>query len=317
MEFLLKIHRLCEKHGKRMNAWADIVLNHSELLGKLPRDMVLLNWEYEQGGKNIKRTREIAESGLPLIVCPGTSSWLTHGTRLPNSMGNVASFAAQGRKYNAEGLLNTDWGDNGHRNFLGASLHSFAHGAANAWNGKAVDNDRFTDNFCHQAFGQQNNRLAKALRLLGSTYITCGKTVPNKSLLFMSFFEPMRGDKAVENSAIDSMSMAGLRQIAAGLSDDSIWPADVRSMGDFEQLALKELKLAARMDCLASRRALAAKALRAGHNVKGLELRKLSRQMRDVGRDFKDLWLARNKFSRLKDNMRLFNLAENELKKRL
>jgi len=54
MEFLLKIHRLCEKHGKRMNAWADLVLNHSELLGKLPRDMVLLNWEYEQGGKNIK-----------------------------------------------------------------------------------------------------------------------------------------------------------------------------------------------------------------------------------------------------------------------
>jgi len=101
-----------------------------------------------------------------------------------------------------KGLLNTDWGDNGHRNFLGASLHSFAHGAANAWNGKAVDNDRFTDNFCHQAFGQQNNRLAKALRLLGSTYITCGKTVPNKSLLFMSFFEPMRGDKAVETAQL-------------------------------------------------------------------------------------------------------------------
>jgi hexosaminidase len=315
LDFLLKIHRLCEKHGKRMNAWADIVLNHSELLGKLPRDIVLLNWEYEQDGANITRTREIADSGLPLMVCPGTSGWLTHGTRLPNSMGNVTNFAAQGRKCHAEGLLNTDWGDNGHRNFLGASLHSFAHGAANAWNGKAVDNVRFTENFCYHAFGQRDSRMAEAVRLLGSTYITCGKTVPNKSLLFMSFFEPMPKDEAIEFSAIDLMGEKGLRQIAAGLSDDSIWPADVKQMGDFEQLALRELKLAARMDWLASRRALAAKRLRLGQNIKGSEIKDLRRQMHDIAADFKGLWLARNKLSRLNDNMRLFYRAEDELKK--
>jgi hypothetical protein len=317
LDFLLKIHRLCEKHGKRMNAWADIILKHPELLGKLPRDMVMLNWEYEQDGKNIARTKEIADSGLPLMVCPGTSGWLTHGTRLVNSMGNVTNFAAQGRKYHAEGLLNTDWGDDGHRNFLGVSLHSFAHGAANAWNGKAVDNNKFTDNFCYQAFGQRDNRMAVAIRLLGSTYITCGKTVPNKSLLFMSFLEPMLRGKTIEFSAIDLMSEKGLRQIVAELSDNDLWSVDMKSMGDFEQLALKELKLATRMDYLVSRRALAAKMLRAGQNVKSAELRKLSEQMRDIGKDFKKLWLARNKLSRLNDNMRLFNIAEDELKKRL
>jgi len=317
LDFLLKIHRLCEKHGKRMNVWADIVLNHPELLGKLPSDIVLLNWEYEQDGRNIKRTKEIANAGLSMMVCPGTSGWLTHGTRLPNSMGNVTNFAAQGRKYHAEGLLNTDWGDNGHRNFLGVSLHSFAHGAANAWNGRAVDNDRFTENFCYQMFGQRDSRMAKAIRLLGSTYITCGKTSPNKSLLFMSFFEPMLKDEAIENSAIDLMSKKGLQKITTELSDDNLWPADVKQIGDFERLALSELRLAARMDCLASRRALIAKALRSGQNIKSLELRKMSRQMRDIGRDFKGLWLARNKLSRLNDNMRLFNLAEDELKKGL
>jgi hypothetical protein len=317
LDFLLKIHRLCEKHGKRMNAWADIILNHPELLGKLPPDIVLLNWEYEQKGVNIARTKEIANSGLSFMVCPGTSGWLTHGTRLPNSMGNVTNFAAAGRKYHAEGLLNTDWGDNGHRNFLGVSLHSFAHGAANAWNGKAVDNAKFTENFCYHAFAQRGNRMAEAIRLLGSTYVTCGKTSPNKSLLFQSFFEPMLRDKTIECSAIDLMSEEGLRRITIELSGDNLWPADIKPMGDFEQLALKELKLAARMDCLAGERALTAKALRTGQNVKSSELRSLSRQIRDIGRDFKGLWLARNKVSRLDDNMRLFNLAEDELKKRL
>ncbi len=127
----------------------------------------------------------------------------------------------------------------------------------------------------------------------------------------------MLRDKTIECSAIDLMSEEGLRRIATELSDDNLWPADIKSMGDFEQLALKELKLATRMDCLASKRALVAKALRSGQNVKNSELRQLRKQMHDMGTAFKELWLARNKVSRLNDNMRLFNLAEDELKKRL
>jgi hypothetical protein len=296
-----------------MNAWADIILKHSELLGELPRDMVLLNWEYEQNGANIARTREIAESGLSLMVCPGTSGWLTHGTRLSNSMGNVTNFAAEGRRYHAEGLLNTDWGDQGHRNFLGVSLHGFAHGAAHSWNGAAVDNTRFTENFCYHAFGQRNNRMTEAIRLLGNTYITCGRVSPNECLLYHSLFEPIFHKKPPTHSAIDMMNAEGLRQIVAQLSDDGIWPADLESMGSFEQLALKELKLAARMDCLSAGRALAARHLRAGQKVKSSELNDLRSQMQDVESDFEGLWLSRNKLSRLYDNLLLFHRAENEL----
>jgi hexosaminidase len=141
--------------------WADMVLKYPELLAKLPRDIVLLNWEYESDGENIKKTGKIAESGIRLMVCPGTSGWLTHGSRISNSMENVRKFAAAGRRYKAEGLLNTDWGDRGHRNFLGVSLHSFAHGAAHSWNGRAVDEKIFTGNFCFHIFGQRTNKLAK------------------------------------------------------------------------------------------------------------------------------------------------------------
>jgi len=66
LDFFLKIHRLCEKHGKRMNAWADILLKHPELLGQLPKDITLLNWEYEHNGPNIKRTKEIADAGIDI-----------------------------------------------------------------------------------------------------------------------------------------------------------------------------------------------------------------------------------------------------------
>jgi hypothetical protein len=300
LDFILKIYRLCRKHGKRMNIWADILLKYPEMLNKLPRDIVLLNWEYEQNGANIKRTREIAKAGFDFMVCPGTSSWLTHGSRLPNAMQNVRNFARQGIKHGVAGLLMTDWGDQGHRNFLGVSLHGFAYAAAHAWNTKAVVDENFTERFCRQVFGQP----AKALKILGSTYLTCGATAKNRSLLFNALTESLEG---AENSAIDKMKASGLKKVIMQLSAKDLWPKPACTLPEFERIAMEELKLAARMDCLAAKRSLVAKKLRQNITVSSSELRRLVDEMDSIAKQFRKLWLKRNKPSRLRDNMKLFS----------
>jgi len=294
LDFLLKIHRLCQKYGKRMNVWADIVLKYPELLNKLPKDIVLLNWEYEQNGKNIYRTGKLAKAKLPFMVCPGTSGWLTHGTRLANSMGNVTNFAEQGRKYGAQGLLNTDWGDNGHRNFLGVSFHSFAHGAAHSWNGKAVNNRKFTENFCDNFFRQPE--LAGIIKTLGNNYLTCGTNVTNKSWLYFALVEPVKN--IGPDSYINLMNEKGLKKIIGfTLGRHTGLPLHTEK---FEKIAYEEIKLAMRMDSLAAKRALAIK------KKKYAELRGMKKQIQKMAGDFKRLWLLRNKASRLKDNLNLF-----------
>ncbi len=313
LDFLLKIHHLCEKHGKRMNAWADIVLKYPELLKKLPRDIVLLNWEYESDGLNIKRTRDIARTGMDCMVCPGTSSWLTHGSRMPNSMQNVKAFAEQGQRYHAQGLLNTDWGDNGHRNFLGISLHSFAHGAAHAWNSKAVDDENFTENFCRLTFGQPAKQLAKALKTLGSTYQTCGALRKNGSLLFDALIEPMQTPASPEHSPIEKMTVAGLDKFITQLSADNFWPKLSGRLPDFESIAISEFKLAAQMDCLSAERALAAKVFRKQGKIPQFCMNHLVDHMEFVIENFRKLWLKRNKPSRLNDNLRLLKKTQRQM----
>ncbi|MEJ2648235.1 MAG: glycoside hydrolase family 20 zincin-like fold domain-containing protein [Sedimentisphaerales bacterium] len=313
LDFILKIYRLSKNYGKRMNLWADIVLKYPELLGELPRDIVLLNWEYEQNGPNIVLAKEISESGIPFMVCPGTSGWLTHGSRLSNSIGNIKNFAAAGKKYNAEGLLNTDWGDDGHRNFLGISLHSFAHGAAHAWNGKAVNDKTFTERFCSSFFNQKTNKLSEAIKLLGNTYITCGKIVKNKSLLYPALVEPLVPAESNKTNAIDMVTEDGVKKILEQLSDAKIWPKPDKSMDKFEQLALMEYELAARMDCLACKRVLAGKKLHKKQSIAKTEFKKLAEQTQIISDDFKKLWLIRNKRSRLSDNLKSFEQAKQEL----
>ena len=316
LDFLLKLHELCGRHGKRMNAWADIVLEHPELLGELPRDAVMLNWEYSAGGERVARTREIAEAGLRLMVCPGTSGWLSHGTRLDNAIANVAEFAAEGRACDAEGLLNTDWGDDGHRNPLGPSLHGFAHGAAHSWHGSAVDDATFTDRFCRHAFGQADARLARYVRTLGATQQMSGSDSAYRSSLYRALVEPLLPTGSEAPKAIDGISAEGAREIIEKLAAASADLPDPDEQPDaFEALALRELALAGRMDTLACRRVLAAKALRAGRPVSAGQLRAIAEETRCVAADFEALWLARNKPSRLADALKLLQDARSETEK--
>jgi hypothetical protein len=317
--FLLRLRQLCGKYGKRMNAWADIVLEHPEMLGDLPKDIVMLNWEYAANGPRIARSSEIADAGLPLVVCPGTSGWLSHGSRLANAVANVANFAAQGRARGAEGLLNTDWGDDGHRNPLGASLHGYAHGAAHSWHGSAVDDATFTERFCRQYFCQRqgDERLASYVRLLGSTHDMIRSPSAYRVSLYRALVDPLAaplgGPRPAEPEAADSIGQIpadGAREViervGAALAD---MPSPDSQRDEFEKLALAELALAGRMDVLAARRAVAAAKLRTGQCPPAADLNALADETAKVSDEFQSLWLARSKPSRLADNVAKLDAA--------
>ena len=137
----------------------------------------------------------------------------------------------------------------------------------------------------------------------------------NASLLYNGLIEPLLPVKKTENSPIDMMKTNGLKKIISQLSDKSIWPKPPSSMRRFEELAMKEFLLASRMSCLTSERALIGKDLRCGKNIKKTDLKKLHKKTEGIISDFKDLWLSRNKSSRLKDNLKLFRRSKNELTK--
>jgi len=311
VEFLLKIHKLCLKHGKRMNIWADILMNHPKTLKKLPRDIVLLNWDYNPGGRRIPRSAELAAAGFPFMVCPGTSSWQTHNARLHVSIPNISQFVRAARKYGAEGVLNTDWGDCGHRNLLGTALHGFAHGAAHSWNGRDVDDSTFTDLFTRRVFAQTDGKLAR--RLLGASAIY--RTREGKSYssaLYHTLIEPLRGRWNPRRAAIDEANPRGLEKVISKLSGKDIFPDPPTRLDRFEQLAFKEFALAGSMDVLAARRALAGFKIRAGQHVPASELRDQARQMQRISREFEKLWGERNRPSRLRDNLRHFARCRSE-----
>ncbi|HVX84309.1 MAG TPA: glycoside hydrolase family 20 zincin-like fold domain-containing protein [Phycisphaerae bacterium] len=79
-------------------------------------------------------------SARSFYVAPGTASWLSFAARTRNALGNIHNAATAGLKHGAAGLLLTDWGDHGHQQLLAVSLLPFAYSAAASWNLAATPN---------------------------------------------------------------------------------------------------------------------------------------------------------------------------------
>ncbi len=123
---------LIEK-GKIPMFWGDILWGSPQLIQKLPKENICLNWGYAamQGDTE---TRTIAEAGAIQYTCPGAGGWNEWLYIYDSCYNNIARMCTYAYQYGAIGVLNTDWGDFGHVNQPEFCRPGMIYGAAFSWN---------------------------------------------------------------------------------------------------------------------------------------------------------------------------------------
>jgi hypothetical protein len=167
VNFLKQIQREAAKRGRRMMFWGDIILNHPELISKLPKNLIALNWGYEATHPFEKEAATFAKSIVPFYVCPGTATWMTLLGRHETAFANLRLAAAAGRKHGAMGYLNTDWGDGGHPQPLAVSWPLYVIGAAHSWCSKSFDEKLLVPVLSRDVYEDPTQNVAKAAIALG------------------------------------------------------------------------------------------------------------------------------------------------------
>jgi len=184
LDYLLKLYEHVSSGGRRMQFWADIVHQHPELIRRLPRDVIPLEWGYEADHPFDKRCKALRRAGLDFYVCPGTSSWCSFAGRTDNALANLASAAVAGKRHGATGYLITDWGDGGHRQQLPVSYIPFLYGAAVSWNAASRRRLDVVRAASVLAFGDSSGRAGKVWYDIGNVYKQLKVLVKNQSVLF-------------------------------------------------------------------------------------------------------------------------------------
>lgn len=314
LDYMLKIHRLCKKHGKRMNLWADIVLNFPEILPKLPKDIVLLNWDYDARCEGrMKRAAEISRAGLSWVGCTGTGAWQSHTSRLETSMKNIRQFSGMIDRYGAEGFMNTDWGDFGHRNTLAVSLCSFAYAASAGWSLRPARDRDFIRRYVFHTYKNRVSGLEELFRASGGMGCGCDYGWDYKILA-----EGLDGKNLAQGIAhhfygsrlpTDMNKIKSEIRVLKGLKLKS----KPGKLDEFEEQSLREYELAVQMDILARKRWLLRCDITAGKTIPTKTLKKHRQEFQKMTDTFSTLWKKRNRPSRLADNIKSFRNVIKEL----
>lgn len=138
LSYVNELVEYLQSKGKKVMIWGDIVQNHHEHMGKLNKQVTCLNWYYNYGAKE-ETVKIFSDKGLKQYVCPSVSGYSRLVNAYDMSFTNIREMAKLGNQYNAEGFLNTDWGDCGHINMPALAIPCMIYGAAQGWN---VEDDR-------------------------------------------------------------------------------------------------------------------------------------------------------------------------------
>lgn len=168
-----KLIDIVKSYGKTPMMWGDECMARPDMAKeRLPEDIIVLNWCYR---------REVAEwipkmfweREFSQICCTGTSCWENFIENIHISVGNISSFAAHAKKYNAMGILNTNWGDFGHICPFNCNLYGLLFGAEKAWNTSSVTDAEFEAAASLLLYAVKDFNMAEVLRNLAKAASSC------------------------------------------------------------------------------------------------------------------------------------------------
>jgi hypothetical protein len=142
--------------------WGDIVCGFPEAIKKLPPETICLNWAYHEGVTE-EATQKLHQAGATQYLCPGVCGWTQFVNLVESSYINISKMCSFAHKYNALGVLNTDWGDFGHINHPEFAYIGLIYGAAFSWNCEIPTYDEINTQIAQLEFGDSSQELVKRI----------------------------------------------------------------------------------------------------------------------------------------------------------
>jgi hypothetical protein len=142
-----KINDLLKSRGKTMIMYGDIILKYPEILDLIPKDIVLMDWQYH-AADHYPTVDVLGSKGFPMLVLPGMSNWDRIFPDMSRAMINIRNFTLDCyRQPKPLGSITSTWGDNGSKNLRELLYCGYAYGAEVTWSPESTDVSSFSDRF--------------------------------------------------------------------------------------------------------------------------------------------------------------------------
>ena len=139
LDYVLKLADFVKSHKKTPMVWGDVLNHHPETIEQLPKDLIFVDWGYDLDYPFHKTLKRLGDLNVKFMAAPGTSTWNSLTGRTETMLENIRQAALHTKVNHGEGILLTEWGDNGHVQTFPMTIPAIVYGGMEAWNSK-MDN---------------------------------------------------------------------------------------------------------------------------------------------------------------------------------
>jgi len=198
-EHLNRVRDLLKPYNRKLMFWGDIALHHPDLIGNIPKDMIVMNWQYGARDDFWTSIKPFQDAGLQQFVCPGAQTWNQIFPNNEAAAKNIINFVRDGQKAGAIGMMNTTWDDDGESLFEMA-WYPISLGGAASWQEGALDRAEFDKNFAWSFYRSEGNELLMATAMLGSVGQTISAGATTDDLFWRDPFTTQFQNQARANA---------------------------------------------------------------------------------------------------------------------
>lgn len=149
LNYVLKLSDFMAKHKKTPLIWGDVLNHYPETIERLPKDIIFVDWGYDLDYPFHKTLKRLGDLKVKFMAAPGTSTWNSFTGRTQTMFENIRQACVHTKLNHGEGMLLTEWGDNGHMQTLPMAIPAIVYGGMESWHA-SMDNRYKLRHFINQ-----------------------------------------------------------------------------------------------------------------------------------------------------------------------
>ncbi len=165
-EHYKRVFALVKKYGKKPMMYGDIILNHPDILKKIPPEVTIVDWAY--GARFDFPGPEVFQSaGFPYVISPAVWNFTGPYPNYLNTFVNIQQFNLDGYVNGSRGIVCSNWNDFGGEALRELNFYGYAWSAECAWNPLTADQTSFHDKFLADFYSvEETDKLRTVYTLL-------------------------------------------------------------------------------------------------------------------------------------------------------
>lgn len=245
LQFFEKVSSMVAAKGSRVMVWSDILLQHPEVIPKLPAGTVAVPWRYRDQATYDTSVEPLSKSGVPFVAGTGVWNYYDAAPDFDHTIRNVNGFLKSVHKYQGLGLLHTEWTDGG-QVLMRTADPAAAYGPIAAWNDQDLDRNSYYDQYARLEYPDHHAKITKLLAAITESQSTLEDALGTRVMLDLWYdpFDAKRLETGRKNAAAirqSRLKAEEAQQILLSLPKDPFLETMLYSARLLDYIALRQI----------------------------------------------------------------------------